>query len=321
MVHSRAKKKDHRRAVFKQIFLCLLLAGFIFFIYSLLVSFKRAVWSGENQLNFVVQTDKIRVFSYQPQTEVLNILTIDNKIHLPVARGFGDYPISSISFLGEQEGIGGGELLKLSLQGFLAVPVDGYIVQKQKAEENSQDQSLEEANLLPLFYCLLKNRCQTNFTAKDLVVIGLNFSRLKVSQIKTFDFKQTGVVRAEVLPDQSKILKPDQAKIDQLSVKFFADSQVLEEGVTVSLYNSTSKSGLAQEVGRLVRNLGAEVINTGNVGEEISQSVIYYKNEKIKESYTLARLVEVFALRKIEEDQEQDVEIKFVLGEDIKSFF
>lgn len=294
--------------------LFLIIVLFLFIPFLIWKSWKKAIWDGKHQLNFVVQAGQVMVFSLHPEDSILNILTISPETHIPVARNFGEYQIGNIYQLGELEKIDGGELLRLSLQEFLAVPIDGQIIVKNpKLKVKSQ-------RLLPLCFCLLKKDCEMNLTWWDLTRVFLKINQLKPGQIKTIDFDQTGIIKEKILPDNSTILQPDYLVIDQLSFKLFSDKSALDERITVSVLNGTSRPGLAKKVARLVKNLGAEIISTGNTNNNFKKSVIYYSNEKIKDSYTLSRLVKTLQITKIEKNNQIKGDINLLLGEDFKLF-
>lgn len=301
--------------------LSLIIVFFIFILFLIWKSWKKAIWDGKHQLNFVVQAGQVMVFSLHPEDSILNILTISPETHIPVARNFGEYQIGNIYQLGELEKIDGGELLRLSLQEFLAVPIDGQIIVKNpKLKVQSQNESLEQGKLFPLYFCLLKRNCKTNLTWWDLTRVFLKINQLKPGQIKTIDFDQTGIIKEKILPDNSTILQPDYLVIDQLSFKLFSDKSALDERITVSVLNGTSRPGLAKKVARLVKNLGAEIISTGNTNNNFKKSVIYYSNEKIKDSYTLSRLVKTLQITKIEKNNQIKGDINLLLGEDFRFF-
>lgn len=320
----KSKRKETRRLLMANLiflsFLCLI--GWLF--YFLWQSYRKAIWDGKYQLNFVIQTDQVMIFSFHPEDKVLNILTIPSQTHILVADERGEYQIGNIYQLGELEKIGGGKLLSSSLREFLALPVDGYIIKPpdsiQPLTEESLNDNLEKGKLLSLYFCLLRKRCQTNFSGRDLANLLLKINQLKSGQIKTVAFDEVGMVKEKTLPDGSTILQSDYFRIDQLSQELFSDKTILNEGITVLVLNGTSQIGLANNMGRLVKNLGAELIGTGNTKRDFKNSVIYYRNKKLKDSYTLKRLAKIWQIEKIEKNDQIEGEINLILGEDFKLF-
>ncbi len=280
-------------------------------------SFRGSLWDGQHQINFVVQAKEIAVFSYHPQDQMLNILTIPKLTHLVVAGGFGEYQINNIYKLGELEKIGGGKLLSRSLQEFLAVPIDGYLVQTADSSLQIPNGNLSKSDLVSLYLCVLKGSCKTDLTGWDLVRLLLAFNQFKTGQIKIANFQEEGVSKEKVLPDGSTITAPDYVIIDNLSLELFSDKSALDEEITVGVLNGTSKGGLANNVGRLVKNLGAELINTSDADTEYEQSVLYYRSEKIKDSYTFKRLAQIFQVKKMQLNNQLEGDISLILGREL----
>lgn len=317
-MNERIKKKEKIKSLFLRLVTFVVFIFFVWFAFFVYQSFKNALWDGEHQFNLVVQNEKIFVYSYHPGDGLFNILLIPEKSHMPVARGFGQYPIANIFKLGEMEGIGGGQLLSLSLEEFLAVPIDGYIIRSPQSRSSLTDQALSEVNFIPLYLCVFQNSCQTNLTSLDLLRLFLSLRQLKAGQVKLVDFSETEGLKEEELVDGSRILQSDYFVIDKLSLKLFSDEQALEEGLTVSVFNATSGSGVAKNAGRLIKNFGADLVNLGDSNEEVEKTRFSYKSEDLKDSYTLKKLADVFGADEIVFDNTIGAELKLVIGNDFK---
>jgi hypothetical protein len=307
-------KRDNSRV--KEIVTRIFTATALFFVitgsYLIFLSFKRAVWDGKNQLNLIIQSDEIYLYSFQPENQILNIVVIPNSTYIPTAKNFGEYPIANIYKLGEQENIDGGQLLSLSAQNLLAVPIDGYIYLDNCLTGSSQ--ALGNGRTLSLAGCFFKNKLKTNLTGWDLYRF-INQSRsLSKGAYKKTDFSGSDLFIKQQLPDGSQINRPDLLKIDRLSVRLFSDTTVLNEALTVSVLNSTNKLGLANYAGRFIRNIGAKLVSTED-NQKQNESVIYYKNADIKNSYTLLKLKHTFQINNMEQ-KEIGEDMVIVLGED-----
>lgn len=275
------------------------------FIYS---NIDKSVWDGKNQLNLVIQADKVYLYSYHPQDEIINILILPNDIYIPVIRDFGEYPIGKIILLGQQESLNGGDLLRLSVQNLLAIPVDGYIF-VPGGEANISD--LENGKLLKLAGYLIKNKMKTNLTLWDIYRFLKQSASLPQGAIKKTDFSTSELFSLSELPDGSKVIKPNYLKIDQLSVRLFSDPEILKEGLAISILNGSEKYGLANDIGRFIRNLGGRLINTGDTKDYKDTTVIYFKDEQIKKSYTVRKLVKTFNINSLQEkNQNEDIVIE-----------
>jgi len=315
--------KKQKKIIIKDIInrlIILVIFSFIFFVcFKFWQSYRQSIWNGKNQLNFIVQTDEILIFSYHPEDQALNILTIPATVHFPVAKDFGDYAVAKIYSLGESQKIGGERLLSLTLQDFFAIPIDGYIIRNQKSEIRNQNEILSRGNILPLYACLVKKECRTNFTVWDLIKLSFKLRELRPGTVKTTSFTKTGLLKEEVLADGSLILTPDYLKIDQLALSLFSDKVTYDENLSIGVLNGTNQEGLAKTTSRLVKNLGVDLIYTGDTDKPYNQSIIYYQDKKVKASYTLKRLAEIFQIKKIELNDKIEGDIVLVLGEDLNS--
>jgi hypothetical protein len=294
----------------------IIIFALLFLFFALLKSRKQAIWDSKYQLNFVLQADKVMVYSFHPEDNLLNILIIPEKTHIPVVGGFGDYQIGNIYELGKLEKIGGGELLSLSLQSLLAAPIDGYI--KLQPTYKIKSETLAKGELLPLLTFYLQGRINTNFSWWDIINLVRKTRGLDIGQVKTVDFLTTGLIKKEILPDKSIILQPDYLRIDELSLELFSDKHALKERISVSVANGTNTPGLAKEAGRLIKNFGAELVNTGDVADNYNNSIIYYRSQSVKNSYTFNKLVKLFKIKEIKADNLMGEEIGLIIGSEFK---
>ncbi len=309
------QKRLIKKNILHVVFGNIIFGGFILLLIWIgFVSFQtinQAVWDGKHQLNFVIQSEQIIVFSYHPEDQFLNILAIPKSTHIEVAKNFGAYQIGNIYNLGNMEKIDGGELLLMSLRNFFGVPIDGYI----KIDNcNIGSRMLIEANLLPILGCLTKGKIVSNFNFWDFVRFIPKLHSLALSQIKTINFLQTGMLQEEVLPDNSLILLPDYPRIDNLVLELFGDKTALNEAVTIKVSNGTEVSGLAKEVGRLIKNFGAELVGTDDAGTLYNESVLYYRDAKIKNSYTFRKIKQIFKVKKLIHHDQIETDINLIVG-------
>ncbi|GAG39189.1 unnamed protein product, partial [marine sediment metagenome] len=157
----------------------------------------------------------------------------------------------------------------MSLQNFFLVPVDGYIIKVQgstpkggQARFKVQGGDLEKGGLTSLYFCLLTRKCETNFTWWDLMRIFNNFNKLKFNQINLVDIDETVLFKKEKLADGSEASKLETSLIDDFCQKYFTDKNFLNEGLKISVFNATYYPGLAKNCGRLLKNIGGDIISS-----------------------------------------------------------
>lgn len=162
--------KKTLKHIFLRFFTFLILAGIFFLLYFIYQSSKKSVWNGKNNINFVIQAERTFIYSYHPDDEILNIISLPNDLFIETAKGYGEYKLKNIYQLGGVEKIGGGELLVRSLQSFFIIPIDGYIVKlKTQNSKLKTNESLEKGRLASLYLCLLTKKCESNFSWRDLI--------------------------------------------------------------------------------------------------------------------------------------------------------
>ncbi len=310
-VKSFQKRQTKLKEILLRIFTLVVFFGLISIIFFISNLFKNSLWDGKNQINLIIHDTNqgVLFYSFHPREKVLNIIVFAADTHIPVAGGFGEYPIGNIVKLGDLEKVGGGELLRLSLQEFLAVPVEGVIVnQPDKAGNPSFNAWLYS-------WCRFKKSCTTNLANWDLFRLGIELKQFHAGQIKKIDFASTEFIEAKVLPDGTTISKPNYLKIDGLSLEYLSDLAVIKENLTVKVFNGTRKPGFADHVGRLLKNMGLKLINTSDLGEERQKSVLRYKNQEAKESLACQRLQKTFPYLEIEEKQDMEEDLSLILGD------
>lgn len=271
--------------------------------------FKNSCWNSKHEINFVIQAGDVTIFSFNPRKRLLNILKIPGDTYILAAKGYGEYKIKNIYKLGEMEKIGGGELLSSSIQRFFAVPVDGWI-----KLENYQ---LENNNLLPVFWLVIKRQARTNLSWWDLARLFWQTRNLAVDQINQLDLKKTNFISKNTLGDGSEVFKFEITSIDELTIRLFSDEEVLDEDLQIVVLNGTDYPGLAKDMARVVKNLGAELIGVKDSTSKIDQSQIFCQSRAQAISYTATRIARSFDMKiKNKKLDDQEVDLVIVLGED-----
>jgi len=111
---------------FKTLILIILGLTLSFAAISLIYS---AQWEGKNNFNLAFWLNQNGgIISLQPQNQQAVIVVFPPETILPVAKGFGDYRAKAVYALGEQEKLGGGYLWQLSVERFLGLMTDGYLI-------------------------------------------------------------------------------------------------------------------------------------------------------------------------------------------------
>jgi len=125
------------------------------------------------------------------------------------------------------------------------------------------------------------------------------------------------------IPDNSskRINVSSSLQLDRELSSLFLDSAMGLEEKSIAIVNTTGVSGLGKKMSRYVTNMGGRVVSLTSREEEISESVIYYKDY----SQSLENLNKILGIKKIEKYNDENVskyyetvksDIVVVLGSD-----
>ena len=318
----RKTKKDKKKIrkeikhIFSRILTILVLGGIFLLLFFICKSFKKSAWDGKNNINFVIQTERTFIYSYHPNDEILNIITLPNDLFIETAKGYGEYKLKNIYELGEMEKIGGGELLVRSLQNFFLAPIDGYVVKVKSEKLKVKSENIERGRLTSLYFCLLTRKCGSDLSWWDLIRIFNRISRLKHDKIFLINIEKTALFKKEKLFDESEALRLVSLLVDDFSQRYFTDKIFLEEGMKISVFNATHYSGLAKNCSRLLRNIGGEIVGSKDADQVFDRSIIYYNDEEQKKTYSFKKICQIFKIEEVVFNPKIEGNIRVVLGRD-----
>jgi len=242
-----------------------LVIGFIGFTAMLILGswlikgVKASQWDGQDQFGWVIQTEEIRVKIIIPSQKKLVTLIIPNNTIVKVGFGFGEYRINKVYELGKLANQAG-KVLTRTIQEFLGVGIKGWQV-GTKSNLSWWD----------------------NFRIKWLETFAVN-------QTKVVELKDKPSWQAEQLSDGSLIYRVNQAWLDELVHQEIFDQEVSQEGLTVAVLNASGVDGVANDISRLISNLGIEVRLVSNLAaQERSEVVISQKSQK--DTKTLKKII------------------------------
>lgn len=317
--------KKKYRTIIKRLFIFLIkLSLLTLFFLGLAVFFqgwRHSVWNGHNNFNFVIWQDKTLIYSYHPDDASLKIISLPNELSLAAAKGYGDYKLQNIPALGEQEKIGAGKLLSLSLQNFFLAPIDGYVIQLKSQKSKVKTEELEKGKLYFLASCFVNKNCQSNLSWWDLIRISLAINRLKLNQIIYLDIQEAGLVKKAVLADKSEVFILEDFGVDEFSQKIFLDRALGEQDYKVSVVNATNFPGLAKNMSRFLTNIGVHVILSEDADQNQELTYLYFQDEKAGKSAFVARLGQIFGMPKKERRLDIKGDVAIVLGNDFVRCF
>lgn len=270
---------------------------------------SKNVWDGQNRLNLVFrfQGSSPLIMSFSPETST--ILIIPANAFIEVTHGYGPYRAESIYQLGELEKKLGGELLAESVQEYLGIPVDGYIINSNVKTQMSE---LKEG-LMEIFRNSLKGGGKTNLTKWDLLRLWWKIRGVREDKINIIDLKEASASEEIILSDGTKAIKIDPERLERILSQFFVDEKIRQETLTIAVLNGTNHLGLANKGARLIGNMGGRVIGVGDVESSRCEA---RSEKKYKNSYTVKKLIRVFDCEWGGENLEnQRADVVLILGE------
>ena len=310
----RAPKTKKKRSLLKVALIFTLILVLSILGWKVWLSWKKQVWDVNTRITIVAAGENPTVYSYNPQTQKLLILKIPKNTQLATAYGYGDWMAQSLWDLGKQEKMNG-ELLRLSLQKSLQIPVDAWT--------NEAGSKLFDGNPLGWFSSLWEaifvGKVETNLTFFDRFHVLTSLSKVRSADRYKVELDREGVLVKTKLQDgaEAYTVIPDQAKV------FFSilrDDLVAGESKKVVIINATSKTGLAGQVANISSTLGARVIGTQSQDEEKGRCKVIGEEKQIG-SLTARRLSAVFNCEVIEKEPLGSADLEIILGEEFAKTF
>ncbi len=269
-------KKMHRRKRLA-LFALTLIAGIII-INVITREIRDSVWDGVGHINIAVDNGDLEIWSIEPSKKQVFHLKIPQNMYLDIP-SYGLYRASAVGKLSLLERKDG-TLVTGGLSQTLAVPIDAVLVRK----EGKQD----IFNLTDIFGFQQVSGRITNFTSLDLVRLWFFLLSVKKDSIETINLTDLDAVSKEVLPDQTERLRVDANRFSKIAKKYFTDSSLEKEGLTIEIINGTLEEGTANSLALLLTNIGGTVINTSK-GEKRQQSEIFTKSQ----GYTALKIAQI----------------------------
>ncbi|MBM4402026.1 MAG: LytR C-terminal domain-containing protein [Candidatus Cloacimonetes bacterium] len=316
-------------------------------------------WNGKTQLNLLLfninnQDDSdyhtisyssmadVAVVTFNPAEGTLRFFVIPLEILVETEKG--TYPAKKLFALGAtlNPPAETGFLID-SMQGFLAVPLDGYIslrsnsrlppslklrragkTQNSKLEGEVVDfhQQLKSPKIIfqiPQILQFAKADLKTNLSAGQSFrllwqVRKVRFDKLSVTALPEH------ILSSERINTDEDVLVVNEKLLDEVITEIFAEPGIITERIKVSVKNGTKTPGLATKAARFLKNLGTGVIEIGNAETQDCEKTQILDYTGVPTSRTLQRLEDVFGVEseRIEVFEARRADVEIVVGEDFQ---
>lgn len=275
---------------------------------------RTTFWNGDFNLNIIILAKGISLLTFSPQDQKLTLIDAPNNLYLEAAHGFGKWQISSIYDLGESQNVGGGKLLKDSLENLFGLPIDGFLQLSGQYSQKKPDMIVSEIRKDPFSIISILPYLKTDLTPFELIRLKMGLSGVRFDKIKYINLESTDSLQGEKLADGTFVYNIDTVRLDAM-LSGLKDAALQSENKTIAIFNSTNHPGLAQKAARLITNIGGNVIITQNGQNKLKSSLV--AGEKSK---TLERIKQIFEAGDIIDHSNEIVssraEINLFLGED-----
>lgn len=281
-------------------------------------------WENKFNLNVIIIGETVALLSFNPTDKTATLINIPNNTYLNVPKGFGLWQLRAIYPLGQQNNPPNGNLLlEGALQGLFGVPIDGTLEFKSEEMKNMSPEEILEYLKTNPFNVFYYYGLQSDLTPWELIQLKFYLPQVRFDKIKIIDLLDTNVLDETLLADNTQVFVPDEIKVDDV-LQNFIETEIRSENKSIAIFNATSHPGLAQKAGRIVKNLGGNIIFTTNSKEKIDKTIVLGEN-----SFTFEKLEQIFGLEcssgtNCDKISDQEVnssraDINIVLGEDFYS--
>jgi len=282
-------------------------------------------WDGKSSFSVAVKVDTLAVVNYDPVNRKLTVLKIPDETFLSLPKGYGGWPARSIFDLGQAEHPAiGSKLVRSTLSNLLGIPVEGFILIPPTKGTSSLEQVLAKIHHGPLGLLLSLNKIQSDRTGAELVRLVQGIEAIREDNTKIIDLADSSITESKLLADSTRVLGVNTIKLDLYIRENFKDSNFVNFDGGIAIFNATNHPGLAQDLARVITNMGGNVISLSNTSSNIDTSLVLASPDFDPINMTYQRLAALFAptcLKSTCESSDPRVlssraQINIVLGED-----
>lgn len=298
---------------------------------------KQFSWNGQSSVNlafinlkYVGKEDLdslhpgIAIVNFQPKDKKITVLHVSNLIYTEVPRGFGEWKIGSVYELGQEEKPPiGPSLIKASLSKLIALPIDGLVLVSSDTKNIENEIKSWRSNPLNLGFFL--THIQTDLTPFESIHLFWAFSEVRDDKIDSLDLGQSNITESKLLPDSTRVLGVSMVRLDTFVRDNLSDISISDENISIGVFNAINHPGLANEVARILTNLGGNVVIISNTEQKTATTAVISSGQSI----TFNRLSQMLAphcLTKPCQSADPRVtnsraEINVVIGEDYYQYW
>ncbi len=196
--------------------------------------------------------------SFDPVEKAILVLPFPTELAIK-SRSKGEYAISSLYKLGNYQGEGG-EFARKKIQGFMKIPIPGYIV-------TEGERKVSKARIIGelLRHTLRMGEPESSLSRLDTAYLWLRSLGYSYREID-----EEELLRAGVIVDNT--YQPERLQ-EYVGTRLF-DWGIGASGTTVAVINESGENGLGSDFADFLNNLGLDVVmvRSGNSTEKLEKS-------------------------------------------------
>lgn len=263
------------------IFVCTVIFSYSFFLHS------SSLFKNE-RINFLLVGKEITLFTLSKSDKSVTVFTIPTDLSVTLPFPYGKYRLGSIYDLDKQENKKG-ELFMYAVSSLFGVPI-------QKSWDIPKNISFKNVPDVRNFFSLktiLTNK-STFRNLNEFIPLMNYFSTVKISSINISDLRSFSFVHSVSLPDGSAEMAIDIDQMDYILKNTFVDRRLISEKFDIEIINGSEIEGLGTYLGRILILSGVNVLSINKSDSPIFDSLICFKNQDIKKSYTFEYIQRIF---------------------------
>lgn len=226
----------------------------------LVIEYRSSQLVGNLQYRFnmavIVPEVGVTFISYDPAESSILALPFPTSLAIN-SRTSGEYSISSLYKLGSYKG-NGGKFARQKIQGFMRVPVPGYLVLNKKST-NPKSQLIR--GLLGVL--LSPKAIDSSLSRFDAAILLGRTSRYSWREVGEEELVRAAVIEKK---DSGLLYHPERLQ-EYVGGKLF-DWGIGASGVTVAIINSSGVNGLGSDIADFLSNLGFDVVMVRSVSDK-----------------------------------------------------
>lgn len=273
------------------VLLGLLLVGFGWW------ALRPKAWDGTRRLTVVLAVPSIVVVSYDPVAESLVVWKLPDDLEINVIGGYGAYQARAIRDLDVQEKYQG-YLLRESVAYFLGVGVDGHLTGERSISlPKTIDRGWIKARLQSGLFKSILGRQTTSLSVGDLWRLWRAVGGVRSDRMDVVDLETGNTLEAVTLPDGLVAHRADLQRTDALVQRYMTDERLVNEGLTVMVFNATKKVGLGSTFGRMLTNVGIRVVGVEDDERMREMSAIEVRGLEMQKKGTVRYFEKLLGVR------------------------